>query len=109
MSTDAVPLVVDVGALPTGPDGRAYREIARVPALSLGVFAAGPGHRDTQQPHREDEVYVVLSGTAVLVIEDSRTPVAAGSVAYVPAGMPHRFDDIAGDLRIVVVFAPPES
>jgi mannose-6-phosphate isomerase-like protein (cupin superfamily) len=105
----ADPLVVEANAVPAGSDGGAYRELTRVAALSLGLFSAGAGHQDTQQPHHEDEVYVVVSGTAVLVIDGTRTPVATGSIAYVPAGVPHRFEEIGEDLQVVVVFAPPES
>ncbi len=32
---------------------------------------------------------------------------SVGSVAYVPARVPHRFTDISTDLRVMVVFAPP--
>lgn len=76
-----------------------------MPALSLGLFAAPAGHVDTQEPHEQDEVYVVLAGSAVLDVDGQRTAVTAGSVAYVPARVPHRFVDVTGDLRVVVVFA----
>jgi quercetin dioxygenase-like cupin family protein len=33
--------------------------------------------------------------------------VEAGSVAYVPSHVPHRFVDVTDDLRVIVVFAPP--
>jgi mannose-6-phosphate isomerase-like protein (cupin superfamily) len=55
-----------------------------VPALSVGLFAAPAGHDDTQTPHDVDEVYVVVAGRAVLDVDGSRSPVEAGSVAYVP-------------------------
>ena len=84
-----------------------YREVLRVPALSLGLFTAPPGHVDTQSPHDVDEVYVVVAGRAVLDVEGVRTPVEAGSVAYVPPHVPHRFLDVTEDLRVIVVFAPP--
>ncbi len=76
--------------------------------MSLGLFAPPAGHLDEQDPHGQDEVYLVISGEAVLVIADARHPVSAGSVAYVPAGAPHRFVDVSADLRVIVVFAPPE-
>jgi mannose-6-phosphate isomerase-like protein (cupin superfamily) len=79
-----------------------------VPALSLGLFAAAPGHQDVQSPHDVDEVYVVVAGHAVLDLDGVRTPVQIGSVAHVPARVPHRFVDVTEDLRVVVVFAPPE-
>jgi mannose-6-phosphate isomerase-like protein (cupin superfamily) len=89
-------------------DSSSYREFLRVPALSLGLFAVGPGHTDSQEPHEQDEVYVVAAGQATLVIDGAGTTVSAGSIAYVPAGTPHRFVDVSGDLRVYVMFAPPE-
>lgn len=84
-----------------------YREVLRVPALSLGLFAAPPGHQDNQSPHDVDEVYVVVAGRAVLEVDGVRTPVEPGSVAYIPPHVPHRFVDVTADLRVIVVFAPP--
>ena len=85
----------------------AYREVLRVPALSVGLFTAAPGHVDVQLPHSVDEVYVVVAGRAVLEVDGVRTPVETGSVAHVPPHVPHRFVDVTEDLRVVVVFAPP--
>jgi mannose-6-phosphate isomerase-like protein (cupin superfamily) len=103
------PLVTDLGALLTAHGDASYREVLRVPALSLGLFAAGAGHHDTQTEHSQDEVYVVLSGAAELEVAGERTPVSSGSVAYVPTGVLHRFVEVTDDLRVIVVFAPPEA
>lgn len=86
-----------------------YREFLRTPALSLGLFAAPIGHADTQSPHDEDEVYVVVAGEAVLDVDGDRTHMSTGSVAYVPAHVPHRFLDISRDLRVMVAFVPPHT
>jgi len=107
LGDDAQPLVSDLTALLAAHYGATYREVLRAPALSLGLFAVGPGHDDTQTPHQQDEVYVVLGGAAVLDIDGKRSAVAAGSVAYVPALVPHRFVEITDDLRVIVVFSPP--
>lgn len=64
---------------------------------------------DDQSPHREDEVYVVTAGAAVLDVEGERTPVAPGTVAFVPRRAEHRFVEITEDLEVAVVFAPAES
>lgn len=101
--------MTSVDLLATTQGAATYREFLRVPALSAGLFAPPAGHLDQQDPHRQDEVYVVISGEAVLVIAEERHPVAAGSIAYVPAGAPHRFIDVSTNLRVVVVFAPPEG
>ena len=87
----------------------AYVEFLRVPALSAGVYRLSAGSDDPQSPHREDEVYVVIQGRATLDVGGRRTEVRPGSVAFVAAGAPHRFEDIEEDLMAVVLFAPPES
>ncbi len=85
--------------------GRAYHEFLRVPALSTGLYALPAGAVDRQQPHEEDEIYHVLEGRAVLRIGADDHPVEPGSVAYVRAGVEHRFHSIESDLSVLVVFA----
>lgn len=109
MTSGSSELVTSVDLLADAQGAATYREFLRVPALSLGLFAPPAEHLDQQDPHRQDEVYVVISGEAVLVIAEARHPVSAGSIAYVPAGAPHRFAEVSSDLRVVVVFAPPEG
>jgi mannose-6-phosphate isomerase-like protein (cupin superfamily) len=87
-----------------GGDG--YAESLRVPSLSMGLFAASAGYDDVQNPHTEDEVYVVTAGRAVLEVAGDRAPVGPGAIAFVPAGVPHRFLDVSEGLRVLVFFAP---
>jgi mannose-6-phosphate isomerase-like protein (cupin superfamily) len=86
-----------------------WTEWVRSGALSSGVYRIAVGGTDDQSPHREDEVYVVTAGAAVLDVEGRRTPVAPGSVAFVPRRAEHQFVDVSADLEVAVVFAPPES
>lgn len=88
---------------------RRYLEFLRVPAMSAGMYALPVGAADPQTPHAEDELYHVVTGRAVLRIGDEDHPVAAGSVCFVPAYVPHRFHSITEDLRVLVVFAPSET
>ncbi|MFH8344264.1 cupin domain-containing protein [Streptomyces sp. NPDC018045] len=101
----------DIGELAGRQDGsgRRYLEFLRVPAMSAGVYALAAGSGDPQTPHGEDELYHVLSGRAVLSAGEREYAVAAGSVCFVPAGMPHRFHTITEDLRVLVLFAPCEE
>ncbi|MEY9838553.1 cupin domain-containing protein [Streptomyces sp. 846.5] len=87
----------------------AYLRFLNERHMSVGLYALDQGALDPQQPHKQDEVYVVVSGRAYLTVGDETTTVGRGSVAYVPAGMPHRFHHISEDLRVLVVFSPPES
>ena len=88
---------------------RGYAEVLRVEALSAGVYELAAGAEDPQQPHTEDEVYVVLRGQARATVGGEVVNVTPGSFLYVPAGVPHRFHDIDKDLTVLVMFAPPEG
>ncbi len=89
--------------------GQPYLEFIRAPSLSAGLYVLGPGAIDRQKPHTEDEVYYVVRGTGRVTVGDETRDVAAGSVVFVAAAVPHRFHDIAEELQIVVFFAPPEG
>ena len=75
--------------------------------LSLGTYCIPAGGTDDQNPHTEDEIYVIKAGRATLVTDSGTTPVGPGSVIYVPSGETHRFTDVTEDLALIVVFAPP--
>ena len=45
---------------------------------------------DRQQPHEDDEVYVVLEGPGTLEVEGKRWS-CGGHAVFVPAGAEHRF------------------
>jgi mannose-6-phosphate isomerase-like protein (cupin superfamily) len=84
-------------------------EHLRVDSLSLGTYSIRGGGVDSQVPHGEDEVYVVVSGQGHFEAAGRRLPVGPGTVLFVPAGEEHRFVDVTEDLAVVVVFAPPEG
>lgn len=86
----------------------AYLRFLKEGTMSAGLYALAAGERDPQAPHAQDELYLVVSGRASLTIGQETTSVARGSVAFVPAGTPHRFHHISEDLRVLVVFSPPE-
>jgi mannose-6-phosphate isomerase-like protein (cupin superfamily) len=88
--------------------GRLYHEFIRVPSLSVGVYHLPVGGTDPQQPHTEDEVYYVVSGSAMIRVGEEDRPVSAGSVVFVAAQVEHRFHSIREDLVVLVFFAPAE-
>jgi len=59
---------------------------------------------DRQQPHEDDEVYVVLEGRGVLTIEGESVDIVEGKAAFVPAGADHCFTGYEA-LSVLVVFA----
>ena len=87
----------------------AYLRFLKERTMSAGLYALSPGGTDTQRPHAQDEIYAVISGRAYLTVGDETSTVARGCVVHVPAGVPHRFHHITEELRVLVVFSPPEA
>ena len=89
--------------------GVRYQEFLRHPSMSLGLYVLSVGDADPQQPHSEDEAYLVLRGRARIRVAHEERAVEAGSVVFVPAGVEHRFHDITEELSVAVMFSPAES
>ena len=89
--------------------GAPYLEFLRVPDLSFGLYVLEAGATDRQSPHTEDEVYVIVEGKARLRMGSDDPEVGPGSVAFVAAGIEHRFHDIVERLVILVAFGPAEA
>jgi mannose-6-phosphate isomerase-like protein (cupin superfamily) len=100
--------LLDQAGLPATAPDPTYVEHLRVPDLSLGTYTIPAGEDDPQDPHTEDEVYVVTRGRARMWTPDASVDVAPGSVLFVPAHEPHRFVDVTEDLTVLVVFGPAE-
>jgi len=90
--------------LETGDGG--YETVHSSPGLELGVYVLVAPEPDRQQPHADDEVYVVLDGTGVLMIEGKPVPVRPGQAVFVPAGADHQFTAYEG-LSLLVIFTRP--
>jgi mannose-6-phosphate isomerase-like protein (cupin superfamily) len=88
--------------------GELYYEFLRVPAMSAGVYQLAAGDSDPQEPHTEDELYVVMQGRAHIRVGDEDQAVEPGSLVFVAANVEHRFHTITDDLTVLVFFAPAE-
>jgi quercetin dioxygenase-like cupin family protein len=89
--------------------GATYVEHLRRPDLSIGTYCLRAGAVDPQEPHAEDEVYVVTSGRARFTGGGETIDVAAGSTFFVAAHEEHRFHDVSEDLAVLVFFGPAEG
>ena len=90
------------------PDsGRPYHYPIRHGSMRVGVYA--PRGRDPQQPHTQDEIYLVINGFGTFVKGDERRPFRPGDVIFVEAGVVHRFEDFSDDFETWVVFYGPEG
>ena len=85
-----------------------YAEFFRAPSrtLSLTVARWPAGSVDEQEPHTEDEGYYVAAGRARLTVGDEVVSAVPGMVAFVAAGVDHRFSDIDEDLEVLVFWSP---
>jgi mannose-6-phosphate isomerase-like protein (cupin superfamily) len=88
---------------------RPYLEFLRVADLSAGLYVLEAGAMDRQVPHTEDEIYAVIGGSGRLRMGADDVAVGPGTIAFVAAGVEHRFHDIRDRLRILVVFGPAEG
>jgi mannose-6-phosphate isomerase-like protein (cupin superfamily) len=104
-----VEIIVGAGAFAPVNGEPAYAEQLRTDDLSFGTYSLPAGAADTQSPHNEDEIYVVVSGRATFRIPKGTEPVVPGTAIFVPAHEPHRFIDITEDLTALVFFGPPEG
>lgn len=76
---------------------------------TLEVEIYKPQGTDPQQPHRRDEVYVVISGTGWFVDGEDRRRFGPGDFIFVPAGRVHRFEDFTTDFATWVFFYGPDG
>ena len=83
--------------------GGGYEIVHESPGLELGVYVLVAPEPDRQQPHEEDEVYVVLEGSGMLEVEQESVPVAEGTAVFVEAGADHRFSAYE-QLSVLVIF-----
>jgi mannose-6-phosphate isomerase-like protein (cupin superfamily) len=86
--------------------GGGYEVVHASPGLELGVYVLVAPEPDRQQPHDDDEVYVVLEGTGVLEVEGDRVELDAGHSVFVPAGARHGFVGYE-QLTVLVIFTRP--
>src|SRR5436189_4176370 len=85
-----------------------YEIVHESPGLEVAVYALVAPEPDRQQPHADDEVYVVPEGRGVLEVERDTVEVSEGKAAFVPAGADHRFTGYEG-LSVLVVFSRPHQ
>jgi mannose-6-phosphate isomerase-like protein (cupin superfamily) len=87
--------------------GHGYMDFLASDLLSMGFSIWPAGGVDRQQPHKEDEVYFVVSGRGSIRVAGEDATVGPGSIVYVPATVEHRFHSIEEELRVLVFWAPP--
>ena len=103
MAAPAHPFDVDATRRSLIERGGGYEVVHSSPGLEIGVYVLVAPEPDRQQPHEEDEVYVVLEGSGVLEVEGTATPLDEGMALFVPALAEHRFTAYE-HLSLLVIF-----
>ena len=88
-------------------DDMAYGVLLRHGTMELGFYK--PDGIDPQQPHSQDEIYIVQSGSGTFVCGGERRAFEPGEALFVPAGVEHRFVDFSEDFSAWVVFYGPDG
>jgi mannose-6-phosphate isomerase-like protein (cupin superfamily) len=101
--TSEQPVDIEVVRTRLEAAGGGYEVVHSSPGLELGVYVLVAPEPDRQQPHDDDEVYVVLEGSGALEVEGRTVPLERGHSIFVPAGAEHRFVGYVG-LSLLVIF-----
>jgi len=83
--------------------GGGYEIVHESAGLEVGVYSLVAPEPDRQQPHEDDELYIVLEGTGVLDVGGEQVPVKEGTAVFVEAGAEHRFTAYE-HLSVLVIF-----
>ena len=84
-------------------DKGGYEIVHESDGIEIGVYVLVAPEPDRQQPHADDEVYIVLDGRGMLEVEGKPVELHAGNAVFVPAGADHRFTGYE-QLSVLVVF-----
>ncbi len=80
-----------------------YEIVHASAGLEIGVYVLVAPEPDQQQPHADDEVYVVLEGRGTLEVEGEQVELYEGHATFVPAGAKHQFIGYE-QLTVLVIF-----
>jgi mannose-6-phosphate isomerase-like protein (cupin superfamily) len=70
--------------------------------MKVEYFA--PHKIDTQTPHKQDELYIIAKGSGSFYRDGEMVNFNTGDVIFVPAGMPHHFENFTPDFATWVIF-----
>ncbi|MGI9262035.1 MAG: cupin domain-containing protein [Woeseiaceae bacterium] len=85
-----------------------YLEFMRVESMNAYIYELSAGEIDEQEPHPEDEIYYVVEGRSNFTAGEETVAVEPGDILYVRKNVTHVFSNITEDLKLLVVFAPPD-
>ena len=94
-------------ALPDDAATFRFHYALRHGTMKFGLYS--PKREDTQGPHKQDELYFVISGSGKFIKDGEAARFRAHDAIFVEAGSDHRFFDFTEDFATWVVFWGPEG
>jgi len=107
MSDWMISLEAAQALLPDVPGRPRFAELIRHGTMLVELFS--PNGRDTQGPHKQDELYIVISGHGEFVKGEERRNFGPQDVIFVEAGVVHRFENFSDDFSTWVIFWGPQG
>ena len=107
VSIDQALACLPAGGTDAYPRGAPFLRMMAGGTMSVEVFA--PKVADLQQPHAQDELYFIHSGTAQIIINEQSFDAASGDAFFVAARVAHKFENFSSDFATWVVFYGPQG
>jgi mannose-6-phosphate isomerase-like protein (cupin superfamily) len=76
---------------------------------SMRALLYAPRGQDPQTPHRQDEIYIIQSGTGTFTKSGETFQFGPGDVIFVEAGAEHHFSFFSDDFVAWAIFWGPEG
>lgn len=73
--------------------------------LEVGIYPDS----SPKNPHVEDEIYYIISGSGMIRVGDETYDVGAGDVVFVESGLEHDFFNIDEKITALTIFVGSES
>ena len=96
-----------LAGIPDPTTGKRSSFPVRHGTMRTGLYT--PAGTDPQEPHDQDEIYIIHSGQGRFRRGSESIDVKPGDILFVPARMEHRFEDFSDGFKAWVVFWGPSG
>lgn len=85
-----------------GKSANPFEQVMANGSMTVEIYK--PQQVDLQQPHTQDELYIIISGSGNFYNDGNITNFKPLDVLFVPAGIEHRFENFTDDFATWVIF-----
>ncbi len=83
-----------------------HKEVLTAGPITIEVGKYPAGSAAPKNPHNEEELYYILSGTGQIRVGDDTHDVEAGDLIHVEPNMEHDFFNITEDITVLIMLGP---